>query len=128
MQEYQREKVQESFWGGLYRQDDNLRRVPREFVNAVVFENQRALQGLTDEQALGRVAQLVREKIASFSSLGQNTQPAAPTPPTYADGGATPAPAPQKPQEGEDGMPQTISQVLRQKQEARRRGGMSPQS
>lgn len=127
LQEYQREKTQENFWSGLYRQDNNLRQIPREFINGVVVENQRMFQGLSDEQALGRVAQLVKEKIASFARLGQNTQPAAPTPPTYADGGATPAPAPQ-PQEGEDGMPQTISQVLRQKQEARRRGGMSPQS
>lgn len=116
---YRQEQATQNFWSSLYRTDESMRRVPREFVNAVVMENQRAFAGLPDEIAIKRVADLVKERIASFSGLGQNTQQQVPT--SYADGGSTPAPAPAAP-EPEGGEPQTLSELIRQKREARRKG------
>lgn len=116
---YHQEQATQRFWNGLYGADDSMRRVPREFINAVVMENQRAFAGLPDDVAIKRVASLVKERIASFSGLGQNTQQ--PVPSSYADGGSTPAPAPAAP-EPEGGEPQTLSELIRQKREARRKG------
>lgn len=122
---YRQEQAQQNFWSNLYRTDENMRRVPREFVNSVVLENQRALSGLPDDIGIARVAQLVKERIAAITGIGQNTQ--SPQPSTLADGGSS-VPPPGEPVDTPDpAEPQTLSALIRQKK-MQRRQGMSPQS
>ncbi len=109
--EYQREQTEQKFWNTLYQTDASMRQVPREFVNSIVVQNQRALAGLTDDQAMQRVSSLVKERIANVLGLGQNTQQ--PAPASYADGGSSPGQAPQSAAAPTPGEPQTLSQALK---------------
>lgn len=130
--EYQRDQVQRSFWNDLYATDPELRRVPRQFVDTVIMESQRQLDGLPTEAGLRRVSQLVRERLASFSNLGQNAaQPNPPSPfpvSTGADaGGSVDRNAPPV-GEADPGEPQTLSALIRQRRAQKMQGPRPPQS
>lgn len=122
---YRQEQATQNFWSNLYRTDESMRRVPRGFIDSVVMENQRALAGLPDEVGIARVAQLVKERIAGITGIGQNTQN--PQPSTLADGGSSVTPPGEPVDTPDPSEPQTLSALIRQKRLTRRQG-MSPQS